>query len=152
MSTRDDYRRALAARLAEAQEATGKSVYRICRETGLPQSSWYRIQRGQSGMGAEKAMQLADALGVTPAWLLFGEKANRPVRTQRDDELVRLAKLVGGRGRAIGRALVGLAEKAASDPTVARLVQDLDASLPAPTQEEDADRSRRRPRRRRGTG
>ncbi len=53
----------------------GRSIGRICRDSGITRSHLGRLRRGdfKFGPSLDLVERLAAALGVTPAWLGFGE-------------------------------------------------------------------------------
>ena len=51
-------------RIRKAIEASGKSRYRLWKDSGVSQAQLSRLMSGESGMSADNIEKLADALGL----------------------------------------------------------------------------------------
>ncbi len=63
--------------IREAIEASGKSRYRIWKETGIPQAQLSRLLSGKSGLSIDALEKLADYLGLE---VILGTKRERKGR------------------------------------------------------------------------
>ena len=59
----DDMARILDA-ICEAIKASGKTRYRIAKDTGISQTQLSRLMTGERGLSIESAERLADYLGL----------------------------------------------------------------------------------------
>lgn len=60
-------------RLTEALTDSGQSAVSIYQKIGVSKAIWYRWADGTTMPNAENAFKLADALRVSPRWLITGE-------------------------------------------------------------------------------
>lgn len=60
-------------RLRKARKAKGLSQYELAYRLGLPRAQIAQIELGRSQMPRE-IKKIARELGVSPAWLLFGDE------------------------------------------------------------------------------
>ena len=60
-------------RLAEALEQVG-GLKGIAQAAGLDRSTIYNLRNGRGSPSIETVERLAQALGVEPAWLAYGEE------------------------------------------------------------------------------
>lgn len=67
----------IADRIEEARLRAGLSKYAVTRRAGIGEANFYRILRGDSGLGWTNAVRLAAVLGVSPSWLLDGKEGER---------------------------------------------------------------------------
>lgn len=67
-----------STRLREEREAAGLSARALSLRAGLSQGLAALIESGTTKMGHRSAAALADALGVSASWLLFGQGPKRP--------------------------------------------------------------------------
>lgn len=60
-------------RVKEAREEAGMTVHEVTMETGIHSQSLYSYERGRSSPPTGKLGNLAEALGVTTDWLVYGD-------------------------------------------------------------------------------
>lgn len=66
----------LARRLREKRLALGLSVDKLAAAAGMGRAQIVRLERGSGGAtGLDTIAMLAKGLGVSPAWLAFGDSA-----------------------------------------------------------------------------
>lgn len=66
-------RRTIGQRLTAAREKAGMSKAATARASGVARTLLIYIEQEETLPGVATAEQIADALGVSPAWLAFGE-------------------------------------------------------------------------------
>jgi transcriptional regulator with XRE-family HTH domain len=54
----------LSDQLRQAIDASGKSRYQVCKETGIGQPTLSRFMHGQGGLSIDSLDRLADCLGL----------------------------------------------------------------------------------------
>ena len=70
----------IGERLRLAREERSVTQMELAGRTGVAHSTVVRIERGQARPRIETVGKLAEALGVDPKWLAFGDE---PERTER---------------------------------------------------------------------
>ena len=68
---------AIGDRLRQARKARRVSQLELAGRTGVAHSTVVRIERGQSNPTIETVEKVAEALGVDPKWLAFGDEPER---------------------------------------------------------------------------
>lgn len=86
----------LYTRITELCDRKGVSGYRLCKDTGLQPSFLTDLKMGrQKGISAKKAAVVADYLGVSVEYLLYGKEAEEPQRRPITEEEIRFALFDG---------------------------------------------------------
>lgn len=57
--------RNVQVKIREIAKTKGKSIYRLCKETGIPETLMYRYMKGQVIPRVDRALRIADTLGVS---------------------------------------------------------------------------------------
>lgn len=70
-------RRRLGRHIQEAREAAGLSVERAAELVGVDQSVQRKIEKGKSGVSAERLALYASLFGVSASWLIGEESCAR---------------------------------------------------------------------------
>ena len=88
----------LASRLKAFREANSLTVIELTRRTGIPNTTVFYIESGQSQPRLDTVERLAAALGVSPCWLAFGHdgKGRFTARIPRNGSKPRLPRSSGG--------------------------------------------------------
>ena len=78
MLNRDEYLKAFGARVRLARESHGLTLQEVADRAGYTskgsRSTISSIEKGKNDIPLSKVSVLAEALGVDPHWLLFGEE------------------------------------------------------------------------------
>ena len=82
----------IASRLKSARKAAGLTQERLAEATSVTQSAIQTVENGKSHR-PRKLRKIADALGVSPAWLLLGEEGSFPLSEDEKALLMRLRQL-----------------------------------------------------------
>ena len=64
-------------RIREARKASRVTQVELAARTGVAHSTLVRIERGQARPRIETVAKFAEALGVDPRWLAFGDGPER---------------------------------------------------------------------------
>lgn len=76
----------LYLRITELCKRKGISGYRLCKDTGLHPSFLTDLKNGrQSGISARKASVVAEYLGCSEEYLLYGRESDAPVMVSDQD-------------------------------------------------------------------
>ena len=67
----------IGARLRQARKARKVTQLELAARTGVAHSTVVRIERGQAKPTIETVAKFAEALGVDPKWLAFGDEPER---------------------------------------------------------------------------
>lgn len=70
---------AFGERVAVARRNAGLTQRALAEKLGLTRSTITNLERGHSGTTIPQVIALADALGVTPGWVINAETATVPV-------------------------------------------------------------------------
>jgi transcriptional regulator with XRE-family HTH domain len=100
---------AIAARLKAAREQAGLTQGQVARLLGLHRPSVSEMEAGRRSVSAEELAALADAYGVSVAWLLDGEAgdvsrvryemAARKLSSMRQEDIDQLMQLLSSLNR-----------------------------------------------------
>ena len=80
-----DFKAEFGKRIRATREERGYSCSDIAEKTGLSDTFIYQVERGEKGISAENAGKIAEAMGVSVDYLIFGN-----VNRDSNDEFLKL--------------------------------------------------------------